>query len=527
MWISHYLSQILVGQEVWVQLSSVLLGTCMAMITLRGVYNMLRRFAYEHNWSLLYLLTGNLYRFSVQVIWLTMVKVLYDLLATRYPALPGPYYAMVAHQVLILYAGIWALLRFLNKIREHFLLGQASQGFLELQLATVMLRLLYGLLAMVFGLGSLYILDTPIPFSPIFSAIVKCILVWTCGIIVLYLLYVLLNQYGEDMARRGHYKRYVFLKGLYMPLMWTVMTLVYIFSVATLRVQYLALGIHYTEVLVFCFFWTFYRGTVLLEEQLLLGHLTERYPDKGLVQTTGKFSRIVIVIMMTLVFFSLRGYEIATISTFLGGSALGVGFAAREIIANYLSGAIMYFEGKFKVGEWIYSVDQQVEGTIEYIGLRTTDIRTFEKRLLTVPNSFFSSTSIINASRMTHRRIKETIPIERTEPATVEKIIQEVRVLLQNHPGIDPTQALMVHFTSFGASALNVNLYAFTKTRDWKTYRNVQQDIFLKTIKIVKHHGGALAFPTRKLQLSGDKPGALGTHGAYQSPHSIPSSPRL
>ena len=133
--------------------------------------------------------------------------------------------------------------------------------------------------------------------------------------------------------------------------------------------------------------------------------------------------------------------------------------------------------------------------------MRTTDIRTFDKRLLTVPNGFFSSSSIINASRMTNRRVLQTIGIQRTRSEVIDKITQAIRVMLQNHPGIDQSQTLMVHFVSFATSSLDINIYAFTKTKDWKTYRNVQQDVFLKSIQLIEQHGGALAFPTRVLQV--------------------------
>ena len=501
-WFSARLGALLASYGVVMLAVVWVLAAAASLWVLRWVYRQLRVFCYAHNWSLLYLMLGILYQLGQQCIWLTLGRWLCQLAGSYYlrGVLIG--YVGVTYKVVLLFLAIRALVRFLNSIRTHFLLGQASHGALELELATWMLRLLHGLLLAVFAVGVLLLLETPLPLSPLFMSVVECLLAGTAAIVLLYLLYVLLSQYGERMAGRGHFKRYIFLEALYLPLMWLVVGMVYVFSTARLSAAYLALGLSYADVLLVCLFWTLYRGSVLLEEQLLLGNLTEQYPDKGRVQTTGKVSRIVIVLLLAFFFLLLRGYETGSIPHLLGGSALGIGLAAREIIANYLSGAVIYMEGKFKVGEWIYSADGQVQGTIEYIGLRSTDIRTFDKRLLTVPNSFFSANSIVNASRMTHRRISETIPVERMAPQRLDSIIHEVRLLLQNHPGIDPTQLLMVHFSAFGESALNVHMYAFTKTRDWKTYRNVQQDVFLKTIQIVHKHGGALAFPTRTLQLA-------------------------
>ena len=158
----------------------------------------------------------------------------------------------------------------------------------------------------------------------------------------------------------------------------------------------------------------------------------------------------------------------------------------------------MNFEGNFKVGDWIYSTDKRVEGVIEYMGMRTTTLRTLDKRVLYIPNSFFSTANLVNASKMTNRRIDKVIPIERVPADKMDKITQELRDMLQNHPDIDPYLATMAHLTAFGSSSLNVSIRAFTKTKDLKTYRTIQQDLFLKVMEIIEKHGATLA-PTNIL----------------------------
>lgn len=96
---------------------------------------------------------------------------------------------------------------------------------------------------------------------------------------------------------------------------------------------------------------------------------------------------------------------------------------------------------------------------------------------------------------MKNRCINEMIGIRNTDAAVLDKITQEIRTMLQAHPGIDQRKLLLAHFTRFGPSSLKINIYAFTKTVDRKTYHDVQQDIFLKIIQIIEHNGAALAFP--------------------------------
>ena len=64
--------------------------------------------------------------------------------------------------------------------------------------------------------------------------------------------------------------------------------------------------------------------------------------------------------------------------------------------------------------------------------------------------------------------------------------------------------AIMVNFTEFAASSLNINLYCFTKTTDWAKYRAERQDIFLKCIEIIARHGAECAFPTTTIYMEGE-----------------------
>ena len=202
--------------------------------------------------------------------------------------------------------------------------------------------------------------------------------------------------------------------------------------------------------------------------------------------------RAILILLSLILFFNLLlGKDLSGISTTLGGAGFGLAFAAKPIIENYLGGLMISFEGNFMVGDWIYFTDKKIEGVIEYIGQRSTSLRTFDKRLLYVPNAWFSSMSIVNASKMTHRRILQKIPVGWiTSLPVLDKIIQEIRMVVYNHPGIDKTQALMVHFTGFGTQGLEITIYALTKTKNWHTYLNVQENILREAKRIIEAHGG-------------------------------------
>lgn len=232
----------------------------------------------------------------------------------------------------------------------------------------------------------------------------------------------------------------------------------------------------------------------LFEEHMLLPRMDKKnVPNKTVVQGLGNIARIVLSALLLIVlfmFFSGSGH--LDLTTILAGSGLGLAVAAQPIIANYFGGLILYVEGNFKVGDWVHFTEKNIEGFIESIGPRSSAIRTFDRRLLYVPNAWFSSESIVNASRMTHRRIWHKIVLGWvTKLEVLDKIVQDIRIMVNNHPGIDKTQLLMVHFTGFAQHGLEITIYAFTKTRNLHTARNVQENILREAKGIIEAYGGS------------------------------------
>ena len=162
---------------------------------------------------------------------------------------------------------------------------------------------------------------------------------------------------------------------------------------------------------------------------------------------------------------------------------------------------MIYMDRPFDVGDWIRSPDKEIEGTVEKIGWRLTTIRTFEKRPLYVPNAIFTSIAVENPSRMSNRRIKETIGIRYDDVVKMEDIVTEVKEMLKEHDDIDANQTLIVNFNEFAPSSLDFFIYTFTKTTNWIKFHEVKQNVLLKIIRIIESHGAQTAFPTSTLHI--------------------------
>ncbi len=224
--------------------------------------------------------------------------------------------------------------------------------------------------------------------------------------------------------------------------------------------------------------------------------------DRTTVDAIGKLVRLLLVIVTLLVIAQTIGMEITGLLALGGVGGLAVGLAAKDILANFFGGLTIYLDRPFSVGEWIRSPDKDIEGTVEYISWRHTRIRGFNKNPIYVPNALFTTIVVENPGRMSHRRIKEVIGLRYDDIAVVAPICDDIRTMLQEHEGIDANQTLIVNFTLFGATSLDLMVYTFTKTVVWVEYHQVKHDVLLKIGQIIEQHGAEIAFPTQTLHVA-------------------------
>lgn len=229
---------------------------------------------------------------------------------------------------------------------------------------------------------------------------------------------------------------------------------------------------------------------------------TDSKEDKTTVQVAANIGSVFSFVLIGLMILQEIGLSLSGLMAFGGIGGLIVGLSAKELLSDFLGGLILIADKPFKVGDWIRSPDREIEGTVEEIGMRRICVRTFDKRPLYIPNSLLSMITIENPSRMTNRRIKETIGIRYEDADKMSSITRKVKEMLEKHSGIDASQTLMVNFNSFGDSSLDFFIYCFTKTTDWTTYHGVKHNVLLNIYEIIKEEGANVAYPTQLIKMS-------------------------
>ena len=248
-----------------------------------------------------------------------------------------------------------------------------------------------------------------------------------------------------------------------------------------------------------CITW-FVLGIIRGSEEVYIK--TAEQMDKTTAQALGKLLRLVVIITAGLVILQTLGYSISGVLAMGGVGGIAVGFAAKDLLANFFGGLIVYLDRPFAVGDWIRSPDREIEGTVETIGWRVTVIRNFQSQPMYVPNSVFTTVIVENPSRMQNRRIYETIGLRYSDLTNMDKVVSEVEAMLRQHEAIDADKTMMVNFNKFGASSLDFFIYCFTRTTRWVEFHEVKQGVMLQIADIIKANHAEVAFPTSTIHLA-------------------------
>ncbi len=224
--------------------------------------------------------------------------------------------------------------------------------------------------------------------------------------------------------------------------------------------------------------------------------------DRTTVDGLSKVARITVIVAAALGVMQTLGFSISGVLAFGGMGGIAVGFAAKDLLANFFGGLMIHLDRPFNVGETIRSPDKQIEGKVEHIGWRQTRLRATNMALIYVPNALFTSIVVENPSRMSHRRIRETIGLRYDDLGKMGAIVAEIQAMLQNHPDIDTGQETVVAFDQFADSSINLVFQAFSRHTKLSQFHASKQDILLQISEIVAKHGAEFAFPTRTLHLN-------------------------
>jgi MscS family membrane protein len=215
-----------------------------------------------------------------------------------------------------------------------------------------------------------------------------------------------------------------------------------------------------------------------------------------------KVTQAALVALASVALLHAVGVNVTGVVAGLGVGGLAVALAAQKTVENLFGGLTLAADQPVRVGDFCRWGDRV--GTIEEIGLRSTRIRTLDRTVVTVPNSVFSQLEIENFARRDRIRLAATIGVRyETSPDQLRFLLEEIRHLLLADPMITPDPA-RVRFTEFGASSLNLEIFAYVRTSDYNEFLRVREDVMLRIMDAVEAAGSGFAFPSRTVYFGRD-----------------------
>ena len=246
--------------------------------------------------------------------------------------------------------------------------------------------------------------------------------------------------------------------------------------------------------------WTGFR--MLDAVSILLKEFTDRTEsrlDDQIVPLLRKAAKTFLAILAFILVAQNLGYSVSGLIAGLGIGGLALAMAAKDTLANLFGSLMILIDRPFHHGDWITFPGG--DGVVEEIGLRSTRIRTFAKTVVSVPNQALANATVENHSLMPKRRIKFTLGV--TYDSTVDQVrnlVRNIEEYLRNNPDIDQ-EFMLVKFTEFNASSLDLFIYCFTASTDWTKHLSVKQDVNLRIMEMVEEMGMSIAFPTQTIHL--------------------------
>jgi len=191
------------------------------------------------------------------------------------------------------------------------------------------------------------------------------------------------------------------------------------------------------------------------------------------------------------------GYNVTTIITGLGIGGIAVALAAQNILGDLFNYFVIFFDRPFEVGDFIIVDDKM--GEVEYIGVKTTRLRSLGGELLLIGNSNLTSSRIHNYKRMQKRRIVFTVDVAYgTPPEKVEQIPDLLKSIISEQPEVTLDRA---HLAQYREWSLRYEVVYYFMSPDYNKYMDVQQAINFKIYRTFQEHDVAFAIPTQSLQI--------------------------
>jgi MscS family membrane protein len=231
-------------------------------------------------------------------------------------------------------------------------------------------------------------------------------------------------------------------------------------------------------------------------------HLTPEHDDNQLIVFFKDFVKVILIIVAILVTVKIVFHQ--DISKVLAGLSIvgaAIALAARESLENLIASFIIFFDKPFTTGDLLRV--NNITGTVESIGLRSTRIRTVEKTFVTVPNKQMVDSVVDNLALRTHRRGELKVNMDaKTSAAEVEATIAGIKDLLKNY-GLEEYN---VQLTDIVPGSYVITADYLSRILDWKEFLLLKDKINVGVIRLMEDLNLSISGKDNLVKIVRDQP---------------------
>ncbi len=200
--------------------------------------------------------------------------------------------------------------------------------------------------------------------------------------------------------------------------------------------------------------------------------------DPTVASFLGSIINILLYILVFITVISIMGIQVTSFVTLLGTAGVAIGLAVQGSLSNFAGGVLILILKPFVIGDYIKEDTHGNEGTVISIDIFYTRIRTFDGKVVVIPNGTLSNTSLTNLTKQEKRRIDLVVPVEyEADLRNVKKVLQDV---VTSEPMVLQEEPIDIALDEFGDSALTVLVHVWVPTDAyWKTKWNLMERIKL------------------------------------------------
>lgn len=260
--------------------------------------------------------------------------------------------------------------------------------------------------------------------------------------------------------------------------------LIFGFSIGGIRISLVAISFG------ILMFMVSYSLVKIFRRHLMMNAFAHWEIDEGIRHSLDSFINFIGITLSLLLAVVVMGGNLTNLTVIAGALSVGIGFGLQNVISNFVSGLIILFERPFKVGDWV-NINGE-EGKIKQINIRSTELETFKKTSVIVPNATLLSTSVIN---MTHgdnwTRLNVSVGV--AYGSDTEKVRDILLECAANHPKVLKKPVPYVIFTNFGTSSLDFELRCYS-SNIWEGW-TIPSDLRFAINKRFIEEGIEIPFP--------------------------------